>query len=567
MPVKLYIQSEENPDDFILHGVRPIPSGASPAAIARFAARMFPRLFGEPLILTSAVGHILSSDWIITSRNKNEALYVECACFARDNGETIAPSRAAHLYYRQQLMAVECLVLSMTGGRDDAATCSLTKDIDRRLSLRSVKDILCNAAGLNPAKAQLLIDNNSREIRNMDLSLSAAAIGVSKGTAYRVQLLPYPPIPQEDAFVDVFRVVKPINYAAPVAFVKRLHASPDTLISDLVQEAFPGEDASLLRPRLLPPGQKLGLGVPMLLPTVLANVTPAHRQNGGDLRVAFEAIAEAESLEKGTLILHLHRWLSEIDDCKLAFGDGIELLFHKEMPASALVEAVSHAFHLDLGTFDAAPAKFYALHSHDTCYTKVPWGILHDAKVVLKPVAAHPLKLEMDDIILVRSLDEAWEFVSENAREEGHLPFVGGAGTTSRKQDHARCPQDGSGGNGGGVGAEKKKARSEKSIAIRAVWELSDEDTVATETHVSEISSASPLEAAAQRNEAGTLPYDTFDLAVHGTLDDSCQICVTQYEPGEIVSVLSCHHMFHRDCLAAWVNTRAVCPQCMNPIW
>lgn len=41
-----------------------------------------------------------------------------------------------------------------------------------------------------------------------------------------------------------------------------------------------------------------------------------------------------------------------------------------------------------------------------------------------------------------------------------------------------------------------------------------------------------------------------------------CTICLAEVEDGEKIGVLSCHHIFHADCLRNWIARRNACPLC-----
>ena len=44
----------------------------------------------------------------------------------------------------------------------------------------------------------------------------------------------------------------------------------------------------------------------------------------------------------------------------------------------------------------------------------------------------------------------------------------------------------------------------------------------------------------------------------------SCTICFSPIEEGERVGALSCDHIFHVECLKAWLSRRNVCPLCQQ---
>lgn len=42
----------------------------------------------------------------------------------------------------------------------------------------------------------------------------------------------------------------------------------------------------------------------------------------------------------------------------------------------------------------------------------------------------------------------------------------------------------------------------------------------------------------------------------------SCAICLEQYAPGDVVSLMPCLHGFHEQCLTQWLGIKAQCPVC-----
>lgn len=45
-----------------------------------------------------------------------------------------------------------------------------------------------------------------------------------------------------------------------------------------------------------------------------------------------------------------------------------------------------------------------------------------------------------------------------------------------------------------------------------------------------------------------------------------CSICLENYVTGEIISVLSCEHEFHKRCIEEWLNSHVDCPLCRQVI-
>lgn len=46
--------------------------------------------------------------------------------------------------------------------------------------------------------------------------------------------------------------------------------------------------------------------------------------------------------------------------------------------------------------------------------------------------------------------------------------------------------------------------------------------------------------------------------------DQSCVICLAEYENGEQVTVLPCNHTFHRGCISTWLHSDPRCPLCRH---
>ncbi|KAK2950245.1 putative Protein kinase domain containing protein [Blattamonas nauphoetae] len=45
-----------------------------------------------------------------------------------------------------------------------------------------------------------------------------------------------------------------------------------------------------------------------------------------------------------------------------------------------------------------------------------------------------------------------------------------------------------------------------------------------------------------------------------------CCICMTDYEPGETLIILPCHHRFHRECVGEWLKEQNSCPFCKEAV-
>ncbi len=45
-----------------------------------------------------------------------------------------------------------------------------------------------------------------------------------------------------------------------------------------------------------------------------------------------------------------------------------------------------------------------------------------------------------------------------------------------------------------------------------------------------------------------------------------CSICLEDYKAGQKLSILSCMHFYHENCLCTWNNDHRECPQCRKTI-
>ena len=45
-------------------------------------------------------------------------------------------------------------------------------------------------------------------------------------------------------------------------------------------------------------------------------------------------------------------------------------------------------------------------------------------------------------------------------------------------------------------------------------------------------------------------------------LDNSCSICLDNFEEGENIHTLKCNHSFHDKCIEDWLDTQFTCPLC-----
>lgn len=46
------------------------------------------------------------------------------------------------------------------------------------------------------------------------------------------------------------------------------------------------------------------------------------------------------------------------------------------------------------------------------------------------------------------------------------------------------------------------------------------------------------------------------------TQQTSCPICIEEFQAGETLRQLPCHHQFHTECIVPWLDRHSVCPMC-----
>lgn len=48
------------------------------------------------------------------------------------------------------------------------------------------------------------------------------------------------------------------------------------------------------------------------------------------------------------------------------------------------------------------------------------------------------------------------------------------------------------------------------------------------------------------------------------TIDTSCPICLQHFEQWDSVFLMSCRHVFHKDCIMNWLKVHPRCPMCLR---
>ena len=51
-----------------------------------------------------------------------------------------------------------------------------------------------------------------------------------------------------------------------------------------------------------------------------------------------------------------------------------------------------------------------------------------------------------------------------------------------------------------------------------------------------------------------------------GQITPECSICIDNFESGQTVWILRCHHVYHETCLQPWLRLRSTCPMCRENI-
>ena len=62
------------------------------------------------------------------------------------------------------------------------------------------------------------------------------------------------------------------------------------------------------------------------------------------------------------------------------------------------------------------------------------------------------------------------------------------------------------------------------------------------------------------------LPTAEFKEGLMDPSDARCAICLCDYEEGEKIRYLPCHHHFHLECIDTWLITNKNCPFCKHPV-
>lgn len=77
-----------------------------------------------------------------------------------------------------------------------------------------------------------------------------------------------------------------------------------------------------------------------------------------------------------------------------------------------------------------------------------------------------------------------------------------------------------------------------------------------------------PIQRSATPEMLEALRVETFQKPAvdNPERDDSCSICLCDYEENEEIRVLRCHHRFHKECIDCWLRNSVKCPICKRDI-
>jgi len=68
------------------------------------------------------------------------------------------------------------------------------------------------------------------------------------------------------------------------------------------------------------------------------------------------------------------------------------------------------------------------------------------------------------------------------------------------------------------------------------------------------------------RSNTSNIDKMMLDTEAYQYLDQQCSICLCEYEQGEDLCMLPCHHAFHDDCITVWVTNHSKCPLCLRDL-
>ena len=72
-----------------------------------------------------------------------------------------------------------------------------------------------------------------------------------------------------------------------------------------------------------------------------------------------------------------------------------------------------------------------------------------------------------------------------------------------------------------------------------------------------------PVSKAAKQTTIDQLPIEKYSTT--GT-EESCTICLCEFEQDQLVTKIPCHHRFHKECFIKWLEVNKICPVCRADI-
>ena len=56
-------------------------------------------------------------------------------------------------------------------------------------------------------------------------------------------------------------------------------------------------------------------------------------------------------------------------------------------------------------------------------------------------------------------------------------------------------------------------------------------------------------------------------IKFNGVEGESCTICLEEFNQQEMLMILNCSHLFHKECIEEWLEKKPICPNCNQPIY
>ena len=68
-------------------------------------------------------------------------------------------------------------------------------------------------------------------------------------------------------------------------------------------------------------------------------------------------------------------------------------------------------------------------------------------------------------------------------------------------------------------------------------------------------------------NNLPRIQYDEENINEYNLYNNTCAICLENYETNDEILIFRCNHCFHPDCIEPWISDNNVCPICKQPIF